>query len=89
MAAELSRHHFCVNSHLQLTANISPVVNVKIFLPVIVGGILRINIIKQDIVFKASESYIKFSGSSAVIKVGVFFVLFFFVLYSVLIYPFK
>ena len=81
MAAELSRHLFCVNSRLQLTANISPVVIVKIFLPVIVGGILRINTIKQDIVFKASEGYTKISGSSAAIKVGVVVVFSFYVVY--------
>ena len=49
----------------QLEANISPVINVETFLPVIDVLILRISTIEQNIVFKAGKGYIKISGSSA------------------------
>ena len=44
-----------VNVHVLSEANISPVINDKTFLPVIVVVIIRINTIEHKITFQASE----------------------------------
>ena len=65
---------FGVNLHLLsqglLEVNISSVINIKIFLPVIAVIILRINTIKQTIAFKA-VGYTKISSNSVAIKFDV------------------